>query len=73
MKVTVQVGAVAIKVVGLDLTKREVADLLRRAGEIALALDSPDPVEERAPIGFSAPVLDKAGDPPTEFRFTDDD
>lgn len=58
MKVSLVVGGVEVTLSGMDLTMRQVKDLMRSAGSIALAL----PVETAAatepdkshPLGFTA-------------------
>lgn len=58
MKVSLVIGGVEVTVSGVDLTLRQVKELMRSAGSIALALpvDPPSPAEpEKAhPLGFTA-------------------
>ena len=56
MKVRIAVGDVDIRLEGLELTKRQVKDLLTSAASIALALTGNEPEESRPPIGFSAHI-----------------
>ena len=74
MKVTVTVGPVQVRIVGLDVTERQVRRLLAQAGQIAASLTEPaeKAEEERAPLGFAAHV-ERAGEPPRESFFTDDE
>ena len=62
VKVTVQVGSVVVQVRGLDMTVKDVRNLLRHAASIALAVDATPEEPERAPLGFSAPVLERLPD-----------
>lgn len=63
MKARITVGEIEIRTEGLELTKRQVMDLLREAAGIAVLL-SASPSEEQAasaPIGFTAHLeLDSA-------------
>jgi len=74
MKVTVTVGPVQVRIVGLDVTERQVRRILEQAGAIAVSLtEPPEKVEEeRAPLGFAAHVERSTGLPP-EYQFTDDE
>lgn len=74
MRITVQVGAVAVRCVGLDMTARQVTALLRTAAALAASLAEPTPEEpERQPMGFTVITdRDTEGLEP-ESRFTDDD
>lgn len=57
MKVRIKVGEVDLRVEGLELTKRQVKDLLTSAASIAVALTTePEPEPERPPLGFSAHI-----------------
>ena len=57
MKLRISVGEVDLRVDGLELTKRQVKDLLTSAASIAVALvGSPEPEPERPPLGFSAHI-----------------
>ena len=57
MKVRINVGEVDLRVDGLELTKRQVKDLLTSAASIAVALiGNPEPEPERPPLGFSAHI-----------------
>jgi hypothetical protein len=58
MKFTVTVGEVVIKSQGLDLTARQLRDVIRLAASIALALPNPpaEPDQAQAPIGFTAHI-----------------
>ena len=74
MRIRVQVGAVTIDLQGVDMSNRSIRALIDQCAERNAAIEAePESVEEKPPIGFAAPVLDKAGDPPAEYRFTDDD
>lgn len=73
MKVTVQVGEVAVRCVGLDMTARQVTALLREAAALAASLAEPTPEEpERQPMGFTV-ITERGEELPPESRFTDDD
>ena len=58
MKFTFTVGEVIIKSEGLDLTARQLRDMIRLTASIALALPNPptDPDQAPAPIGFTAHI-----------------
>lgn len=57
MRVRIKVGEVDLRVDGLELTKRQVKDLLTSAASIAVALvNDPEPEPERPPLGFSAHI-----------------
>ena len=58
MKFTVTVGEVVIKSEGLDLTARQLRDVIRLAASVALALPNPQPDTDQAPapIGFTAHI-----------------
>lgn len=57
MRVRIKVGEVDLRVEGIELTKRQVKDLLTSAASIAVALVSdPEPEPERPPLGFSAHI-----------------
>ena len=76
MKVTVTVGEVHVKTAGVEMTVRQIKELMRHAASIALALPTP-PVaveyeEKFAPIGFTA-NLERAEPLPSEDFFTDDE
>jgi hypothetical protein len=63
MKVTVQVGEVAVRVTGLDMKPAQVRALLRLAALIdAGRQEAPAAEPERAPMGFAAPVLERLPD-----------
>ena len=70
MKVTIVVGGTQIRVVGLDLTPRQVRRLLMDVAGIHATI-TPDEPEEKQPIGFAAHV-ERAPDPAPESYFTDD-
>ena len=76
MKVTVTAGPVQVRVVGLDLTERQVRRILEQAGQIAVLLtdNSPDAdkPEERGPLGFAAHV-ERAPEMKPENFYTDDE
>lgn len=75
MKLTVTVGPVQVRIVGLDVTERQVRRLLEQAGQIAESLadtsPSPEP-EEKAAIGFAV-ITERGTDPPPEHIFTEDE
>ena len=58
MKVSLVVGGVEVTLSGVDLTLRQVKDLMRSAGSIALALPQEPTVtgeiEKSHPLGFTA-------------------
>jgi len=58
MKISLVVGGVEVTLSGVDLTLRQVKDLMRSAGSIALALPqepTPAPDADKShPIGFTA-------------------
>jgi len=60
MKVSLVVGGVEVTLSGVELTARQVRDLMRHAASIALALPRDEPeitVEpEKHPLGFTAHV-----------------
>jgi len=58
MKFTVTVGEVVVKSEGLDLSARQLRDVIRLAASIALALPNPQPDTDQAPapIGFTAHI-----------------
>lgn len=62
MKVTVQVGEVAVRVTGLDMKPAQVRALLRLAALIDAGRDDAPTEPERAPLGFAAPVLERMPD-----------
>lgn len=62
MKVTVQVGEVAVRVTGLDMKPAQVRALLRLAALIDAGRDDAPAEPERAPLGFAAPVLERMPD-----------
>ena len=68
MKITVTVGDVHVKTEGVDLTPRQVRDLVRLAASVALALPTPapEPAPEPAPIGFTA-NLERNTEPLLDF------
>lgn len=57
----VRVGDVEVRT-DAPLTVREVRALLRLAASIAVALEADGPVDDRPPIGFAAPVLERLPD-----------
>ena len=61
MSTRVRVGDVEVRVEA-DLTHKEIRSLLRMAAGIALGLAEATGEPERAPIGFSAPVLERLPD-----------
>lgn len=69
MKASVRVGEVEVAVTGMDLSIKDVRQLLRAAASIAVAL-TPEPPEPGPAIGFAAPVLERLADdlasPPDE-------
>lgn len=59
MKVKITVGSVELELDGMDLTRRQVKDLLNVCGSIALAVEesaSEEELEAKHPIGFSASI-----------------
>ena len=68
MKITVTVGEVVVKSEGLNLTNRQLRDLVRLAASVALALPTPTPEPEQAaaPIGFTA-QLERNTEPLVDF------
>lgn len=57
MKIRIKVGEVDLRTEGLELTKRDLKDLLTSAASIAVALTTePEPEPERPPMGFSAHI-----------------
>ena len=70
MRVRITVGEVDLRVDGVDLTKRDVLHLLKRASLIAAGLSIAAAMTheeaERAPIGFSATVERLPEDIPKE-------
>ena len=55
MSTRVRVGDVEVRVEA-DLSHKQIRSLLRTCAGIALGLAEASPVEERAPIGFSAHI-----------------
>ena len=70
MKTIVKVGDVCITVDGKDLSTRQIRALLMDAAGIAASL-TPDP-PEAAPIGFTAPVLERLPDELADPTYPDD-
>ena len=58
MKFTVTIGEIVIKSEGLDLTARQLRELIRLTASIAHALPNPAPEPDQgsAPIGFTAHI-----------------
>lgn len=59
MKVKITVGSVELELDGMELTRRQVKDLLNVCGSIALAVEetaSDEEPEAKQPIGFSASI-----------------
>lgn len=56
MKIRVTVGDVEVRTDGLELTKRQVVDLLRELAGIAVltSASSSDDTEQRSQLGFTA-------------------
>ncbi len=73
MRMRIVVGDVTVTVEGLELTRRQVRDMLREAAGIAVTIRSlqAEPAQDH-PIGFSA-HLERALEPEAESYFTDDD
>ena len=67
----VRVGDVEVRT-DAPLTLREVRALLRTVASIAVALEADAPVDDRPPVGFAAPILERADQLPAESYFTDD-
>ena len=58
MKIRITVGGVELRCDGLEMTKRELTNLLQSVASVALAV-APDPDPEpdpKTPIGFSAHI-----------------
>jgi hypothetical protein len=58
MKIRITVGGVELRCDGLEMTKRELTNLLQSVASVALAV-APDPEPEpdpKTPIGFSAHI-----------------
>lgn len=74
MKVTITVGPVRVRIVGLDVSERQVRRLLAQAGQIAESLVDTSPEAEASanPVGFTA-HLERAGEIEPEYQFTDDE
>lgn len=72
MRLRIQVGSVMIDWSGADVTARQVKDLIDLCAEKAADVPAEPTEPERPPIGFAAPVLDKADALPVESYFTDD-
>ena len=75
MRITVQVGAVAVDLRGVDLSTRSIRALIDQCAEKNAAIEAepePEP-EERQPMGFTVITDRDTEGPPEEHRFTDDD
>lgn len=76
MRVRVKVGSVTVDVEGLELTRRDVNDLLRRATAAAEAVpeEDADEPEAKAPLGFTA-SMERAPEfvDPAATWYTDDE
>ena len=78
MKVSLVIGGVEVTLSGVDLTLRQVKDLMRSAGSIALALprepDATLEVDKGHPIGFTASIdLDPDRRDPPSMPWWDDE
>lgn len=76
MKIRITLGELEIRVDGLDLTKRDVRQLLKDLASVGVALAECQPAaveEPRAPIGFS--VITERADPaePDYSEYFDDE
>lgn len=56
MDITVTVGEVTVKLRDVDLSSRQVLNLLRQAASVALAVGSAEVESERPPFGFAAHI-----------------
>ena len=54
MKIRVVVGDIELHLDGLDLTKRQVVDLLREAAGVAALLTVPESDDPKPALGFTA-------------------
>jgi len=75
MRITVQVGAVAVDLRGVDMSTRAIRALIDQCAEKNAAIEAepePEP-EERQPMGFTVITERDTEGPPEEHRFTDDD
>lgn len=73
MKLTIQIGEVAVKVTGLDVTVRQVTALMREAARLAAGLEAaPEAEPERTPLGFAV-ITERGDEPEPRSYFTDDD
>lgn len=58
-----QVGSVGLKLNGILMTPRDVRRMLKLCAALAADVEeTPEPEPERAPVGFSAPVLERLPD-----------
>lgn len=78
MKVSLVIGGVEVTLSGVDLTLRQVKDLMRSAGSIALALPRDTDMvlepERGNPIGFTASIdLDPERRDPPSLPWWDDE
>jgi len=75
MRVTIQVGAVAVDLRGVDMSTRAIRALIDQCAARNDAIESPPEAEpeERQPMGFTVITDRDTEGPPEEHRFTDDD
>ena len=75
MRITVQVGAVAVDLRGVDMSTRAIRALIDQCAARNAAIESPPEPEpeERQPMGFTVITDRDTEGPPDEHRFTDDD
>ena len=72
MRITVQVGAVAVDLRGVDMSTRALIDQCAARNAAIESPPEPEP-EERQPMGFTVITDRDTEGPPEEHRFTDDD
>ena len=75
MRITVQVGAVAVDLRGVDMSTRAIRGLIDQCAVRNATIESPPEAEpeERQPMGFTVTTDRDTEGPPEEHRFTDDD
>jgi len=74
VRVTVQIGGVAVDLRGVDMSTQQIKALINQCAERNAEIDT-TPEAEPAPTAFGFTVItdrDTEG-PPEEHRFTDDD
>jgi len=72
MKICVKVGQVKIDMTGIDLTHRQVRDLMRLAGTIAAGIPATETAVDSPLMGFTS-HMEKAAEIPIENFYTDDE